>query len=78
MILLVRSAIVEIKESSTDERGGHVTLYSLAKVPDEAEKPPEAERLPEAERFAEAASDVENVGETRVDMETVSETVKKE
>ncbi|CAH2090144.1 unnamed protein product [Euphydryas editha] len=39
VIILVRSAIVEIKETRNSERNGHVTLYSIAKVHQEADVP---------------------------------------
>ncbi|OWR44834.1 hypothetical protein KGM_205453 [Danaus plexippus plexippus] len=38
VILLVRSAIVEIKETRTSEKNGHVTLYSVAKFQCDEEK----------------------------------------
>ena len=73
MILLVRSAIVEIKENSTDEQNGHVTLYSLSKYSEE-NKVSDIEAEPAA-TVQEIPTD-EKTEETQVKLETVSENSK--
>ncbi|CAH2041644.1 unnamed protein product, partial [Iphiclides podalirius] len=81
VILLVRSAIVEIKEESTEEKNGHVTLYSVAKLP-EVKKDAEdveiaAETLPETTESQPNSSRPE-LKEEVAKLETVNENPKEE
>nr|XP_026492946.1 uncharacterized protein LOC113398426 [Vanessa tameamea] len=76
VILLVRSAIVEIKETSTSEKNGHVTLYSIAKVPLDVESP-DVEAPAETNAINEEKSETKKE-EAPVKLETVDEHTKEE
>ncbi|CAG9583038.1 unnamed protein product [Danaus chrysippus] len=88
VILLVRSAIVEIKENSTSEKNGHVTLYSVAKFQCDEEKidignisepSKPIESLPKEENIVKEEDSIEkHENKTPQKLETVTENPKEE
>ncbi|XP_045451921.1 uncharacterized protein LOC123660946 [Melitaea cinxia] len=79
VIILVRSAIVEIKESRNSEKNGHVTLYSVAKVHQEIDVPDVEAPVPETKESNEESDKIDTKkDETPAKVETVDENVKEE
>ncbi|XP_068631267.1 uncharacterized protein [Battus philenor] len=79
VILLVRSAIVEIKEEDNENKNGHIALYTVTKLPNEihdlkdAEAPPAVVSEPEENLHSE-----QKIEEKVVKLETVNENTKEE
>ncbi|CAH0726727.1 unnamed protein product, partial [Brenthis ino] len=86
VILLVRSAIVEIKESTSNEQNGHVVLYSVVKTPSEEEKSSlskdkvvlDAEAVGDEKKEPQEIKPDEKPAQVPATLETVSENRKEE
>ncbi|CAK1582987.1 unnamed protein product [Parnassius mnemosyne] len=79
VILLVRSAIVEIKEETADSKNGHIALYSVTKLPNESKTVHDIETPPEAASEATEPQPTEPKSDEKVTkLETVNENPKEE
>ncbi|XP_013162000.1 PREDICTED: uncharacterized protein LOC106113687 [Papilio xuthus] len=74
VILLVRSAIVDIKEELDEQKNGHITLYSVTKVTPETTVIKDIETPPETE--CDVTEDEKK--EEKIKLETVNENSKEE
>lgn len=78
----MRSAIVEIKEESNEEKNGHITLYSVARLPEVNKDTVDVEMAPEPKPETAEPQSNENQSTERKEevakLETVNENPKEE